>query len=54
MIQPGGEYSFLFVLNGMRCQRDNRATACPAFQRATEKDDAEMDGYGPETPPANA
>ena len=32
----------------------SRGMARPAFQRATEKDDAEMDGYGPETPPANA
>lgn len=31
-----------------------RGAARPAFQRATAKDDAEMDGYGPETPPANA
>tara|TARA_R100001126_G_scaffold83076_1_gene51371 strand:+ start:198 stop:863 length:666 start_codon:yes stop_codon:yes gene_type:complete len=32
----------------------SRGMARPAFQRATEKDDAEMDGYGPETPPVNA
>lgn len=32
----------------------SRIQARPAFQRATEKDDAAMDGYGPRVPPANA